>query len=166
MTPLPDSHGLPGLRWGIKSSFVQYIVRMPDGKGSVSHGAMPTESNEFLYEWAPSTETTQAGDADHVWQFRGDVRFAGHHGMLFVRIADPWMAVRGERATLSVRHPYERDGPRMDLVTLDVAPVPSSGGRVWNGTNVRLTEDGVELFGDVYQLGEPFDPLTITMPNT
>ena len=32
-------------------------------------------------------------DGDVFLAFRGDVRFAGHHGMLYVRIADPWVVI-------------------------------------------------------------------------
>ncbi|MEV0184295.1 HtaA domain-containing protein [Streptomyces sp. NPDC050625] len=49
-------------------------------------------------------------------------------------------------------------GPRLDLVTLRLAPDEEGG---WSGTDVQLTEAGVGLFNHVYAAGDAFDPLTV-----
>jgi len=138
----------PGLRWGIKRSFLRYIARMPDGACSVTDGADPVDESAFRFE--------SAGDL----RFRGDVRFSGHHGLLFVRIADPELLVDGTRGTLTVAgDPRDPDGPeRVPLVTFELT---DAGDGTTNGTVVRLTPHGAELFNSVYPAGEPFDDFTI-----
>ena len=71
-----------GLRWSIKTSFIDYVRRMPGGKGWVGDGAAPVGSHEILFapvatEWGP----TANGTVERSWIFRGDVRFSGHAGM-------------------------------------------------------------------------------------
>jgi hypothetical protein len=156
-----------GLRWGIKHSFIDYVRRMPDGKGWVGDGAMPIGSHEILYapegaEWGPTAD----GTVERSWTFRGDVRFSGHAGMLFVQVASPILTVLDGAAQLTVANPPGTDGPdRLPLVTLrlDREPAPE-GIEVWRGTDVRLTEAGTALFNDVYPPGEPFEPLTVVLP--
>ncbi|WP_029432434.1 HtaA domain-containing protein [Blastococcus sp. URHD0036] len=150
-----------GLLWGIKRSFVAYVRRMPDGQGSIHDGAVPLGENTILF---PATEATST-DGD-TFAFRGDVRFRGHGGMLFVRVAEPVITVRGDRAELSIADPYARvDADRVPLVTLQLAEGPApEGARVWLGSDVRLTEAGAVLFNDVYQPGEEFEQLSVILP--
>lgn len=152
----------PCLRWAIKRSFVDYVMRMPDGRGWVIEGATSTESNEFVFEWAGSES---ADDGSQVWKFRGEVGMYGHSGMLLVRITDPWLTVRGERATLSVGDPLEEHGGRFDLATLELTPadVPSNGA-AWAGDPVQLTAKATSTFNDVYAPGELFEPLLVLLP--
>ncbi|PHV66152.1 HtaA domain-containing protein [Williamsia muralis] len=146
-----------GLRWPIKRTFVNYVRGMTDGKGSATHGASVTGSMEFLYENDPGFSSTDE------WRFRGDVRFAGHSGLLFVKIADPRITVVGADgvAELTVVDPYGSD-TRLKLATLRVSPQHRPDGiQMWTGTDVRLSAEGVGLFNDVYQPGEEFDSLEI-----
>ncbi|KAF0956797.1 HtaA domain-containing protein [Rhodococcus sp. T7] len=153
---------LPGLRWGIKASFLDYIARMPDGRGTVSDGARPTEHNEMVFEPAP--EVAAPAGVDRFMAFRGDVRFGGHFGMLFVRIADPWVTVRGRTADLTVLDPHHPEvEARLHLVTFTLDSSTQSGTITWTGSDVRLTPDGAGLFNDVYPPGEPFEPITIVL---
>jgi hypothetical protein len=148
-----------GLRWPIKRSFVNYVRAMADGVGSATQGASVTDSMDVIYE----------NDLDfsspNEWHFRGDVRFAGHSGMLFVKIADPRIRILGPEgnAELTVADPYGSD-TRLQLVTLRVIPQGVRGrAQTWVGTDVRLSADGVELFNYVYQPGEEFDSLEIVV---
>jgi hypothetical protein len=156
-----------GLRWGIKKSFIDYVRRMPDGKGWVGDGAMPMGSHEILY--APDgagRRPLDDGTVERFWTFRGDVRFSGHAGMLFVQVASPVLTEVEGVAQLTVVNPDGTDGPeRLSLVTLrlDRGPAPD-GFELWNGTDVRLTEAGTALFNDVYPPGEQLEPLTVVLP--
>jgi len=132
----------PGLRWEIKRSFLRYIARMPDGACSVTDGADPVDESAFRFE--------PAGDL----RFRGVVRFSGHHGFLFVRIADPELQVDGTRGTLTIAG----EPARVPLVTCELSAEPDG---TTKGTAVRLTAEGAELFNAVYPAGEPFDDFTI-----
>jgi hypothetical protein len=162
--PTPDE--IPfGLLWGIKRSFLAYVRRMPDGQGSIHDGAVPLGEDTILFP-ARAGAATAGGDADRTWDFGGDVRFKGHAGMLFVRVAAPRITVRGDTAELTIEDPYARpEADRVPLVTLRVAPGPApEGAEVWLGSDVRLTEAGSVLFNDVYQPGEPFEQLSVILP--
>ncbi|GAA1948305.1 hypothetical protein GCM10009798_04340 [Nocardioides panacihumi] len=149
-----------GLRWGIKASFLDYVRRMPDGQGSVGDGAVPVGSGELFYEYDAD------GSSPDVWSFRGDVRFSGHYGMLFVRVAHPTIELVGDRAVLTIEDPQARDGaPRVPLVTGTLQRVADQAPTVvWGSDNVTLTAAGVELFNDVYAEGEAFEPFVVQLP--
>jgi hypothetical protein len=169
-TDAPDAGEIPfGLIWGIKRSFVAYVRRMPDGQGSIHDGALPLGEDTILFP-AGADAGADAGalgaGADRAWAFRGDVRFRGHGGMLFVRVAAPVLTLTGDQAQLSIEDPYARaDAERVPLVTLTLRPGPAPEGvEVWLGSDVRLTEAGVGLFDDVYAAGEPFEQLSVILP--
>jgi hypothetical protein len=150
-----------GLSWTIKKAFLGYIARMDDGRCSVTDGAtvlseergLPTFGFELAGHETPSPGTTRLC-------FRGDVRFAGHHGMLFVRVVDPVVDVSGSRARLSVLD----EGSCRELVEFEVVPFDSPEGGGWHGTGVRLTAEGSDLFGGAYPDGEAFDDLVVALP--
>lgn len=156
-----------GLLWGLKKSFVDYIGRMPDGKGVVSGGAVSTATGEVRYPPETSGRRPGAdGGEDRFWLFAGEVRFSGHYGMLSVRIAAPRIVLIGGAASLDVAVPTAADADaRLTLVTLRLTPEPGDDGvEQWASTDVALTDAGVALFNDVYRPGEPFDDLRITLP--
>ena len=166
-TDPPDPPGLVhGLRWGIKGSFVDYVRRMPDGKGSVGNGAHPVGTGDLFYEYDDEASTFATDDRPAVWAFRGDVRFSGHFGMLFVRVAHPRLEVRGAAAVLTIEDPEARDGaPRVPLVTATLQHVSTRDGtQVWGSDDVALTSEGVALFNNVYTEGEPFEPIVVQLP--
>ena len=164
-TPGPTPGEIPfGLLWGIKRSFIAYVRRMPDGQGSIHDGAVPLGEDTILFP--PLPDTAAGAGADRSWAFGGDVRFRGHGGMLFVRVAAPLVTVRGDTAEVSIEDPYARpEADRVPLVTLRLEPGPApEGADVWLGSDVRLTEAGSVLFNDVYQPGEPFEQLSVILP--
>ncbi|WP_439030567.1 HtaA domain-containing protein [Gordonia terrae] len=154
-----------GLLWGIKHSFVDYIARMPDGQSSISGGARPTESGAIYFE-VDTAVTPPTPDGATVFPFRGDVRFGGHFGMLFVRIADPWITRRGAQAELSIRDLDEPEtGPRRTLVTFDLADPRHEGDvEIFEASEVRLAPTACDLFNDVYPPRELFEPLAFAVP--
>src|SRR5512134_1772276 len=79
----PDELPPLGLSWGIKRSFVDYIASLPDGSVSATDGA--TVSGTSLFCFSPETSDYDVARGTGVLRFRGDVRLAGHHGMLLVR---------------------------------------------------------------------------------
>lgn len=151
---------LPGLHWAIKRSFVDYIARMPDGRGSVSDGATPLGDNVMVFEPESKHEVAVGTRL----QFRGDVRFGGHYGMLFVRIANPHITIVGSTAELSIAGATDSD-ERLRLVTIELVPGSPVGGMdTFVGENVHLLPEGVGMFNDVYPAGEPFEPIFIALP--
>jgi Htaa protein len=156
-----------GLRWGIKNSFVQYVRRMPDGRAWVGGGAVPVGAYEVVFPPVEAgTRPTEHGAADRFWAFGGDVRFAGHSGLLVVRIAFPVITLRHDTAELTVAGQTEEESARrMPLATLHLVAEPAPEGvERWSSTDVRLTPAGAALFNDVYPAGEVLDPLTLTLP--
>lgn len=159
---------LLGLHWGIKTSFLEYISRMPDGRASITDGATFLEGNVAAFEPLPSAEPADPSTGERTWAFRGDVRFAGHHGMLFVRIADPRVTVRNGQGELTVLDPEDPDTrPRLPLVRFTLVEQDLDADLdAWLATDVALTPEGTGLFNDVYEAGELFEPLAIFLPST
>lgn len=152
--PAPPTHHL---RWGIKSSFLGYVSRMPDGRAYLGNGATVNELNEMLF---PLTSAE-----DGTFSFGGTVTFSGHFGMLFVQVAEPRIVVRDGEAEMTVADPESKEGGRLRLVTFALTGPETEGDlEHWTAADVRLTQEGVPVFGDVYQAGEQFAPLTIIVP--
>lgn len=159
----PSPEGTPeggqpvhGLRWGVKASFIQYVRGMPDGRAAVGDGAVPVGTDEIFFTLDPAAASAAT------WAFRGDLRFTGHYGMLFVRIARPWLVVEGGSATMTIE---AGGGAREALVTTSLERVDlRAGTEIWVGADVRLAAAGVPLFNDVYAEGEPFEPLVLQVP--
>ena len=149
-----------GLSWGIKATFFAYVGRLADGAVSLHDGAVMADS-ECVFPPDPRIGMPEGFDGDGFLPFRGEIRFAGHHGMLVVPISSPWLIVRGNRGELSI----VGSGARLRLVTFDIAPVPAPDGlAAWRGTDVQLQPEGVAVFNEVYAAGEPFEELLITLP--
>lgn len=160
---MTDEQGPPefGLTWPIKRSFVTYVLGMPDGRAGAVEGAFPLPDLSVVFEHDPSVDAAALGDG---WAFRGDVRFAGHFGMLFVRIADPWLVRTDDGVLLTIADPdAQDDGPRVPLATVTVE---QTGPGEWASTSVALTAQGSELFNSVYPVGDPLDPFTLRVPVT
>jgi hypothetical protein len=154
-----------GLRWAVKPSFVDYVARTRDGRAYLSGGVAVNACQELVFQLDTQAPAMAPAGADHAFTFRGDVRFVAHFGMLFVRIAEPRAVLRGGQGELLVLDPESADGAPLRLVTFSVAgPAVEDGRQCWEATDVRLTAEGAELFGDVYAASEPFAPLTITVP--
>ncbi|KAA9159028.1 hypothetical protein FPZ12_020980 [Amycolatopsis acidicola] len=150
-----------GLTWGIKSSFVAYVARTPDGKAYLSRGAGVNERNEILFPHKENEATDANGT---VFAFGGLVQFDAHFGMMSVRISEPRVTVIDGKGELTVPNPDSAGGEYMRLVTFDLAgPVADDGRERWDATDVRLAPEGVELFGETYQAGEPFETFSFTV---
>lgn len=165
-TPAEGSAIVHGLRWGLKRSFLEYVRRMPDGKGWVGNGAVPIAGDEMFFSYdAEQSQPAEAGEPGTVYAFAGDVRFSGHFGMLSVHIVRPWLQVDGDSAVLTIA---DSDGRRRPLVRAQLQQVQlaeaSPASAIIAGTAVRLDEAGVELFNDVYPAGEPFEDFVIQVP--
>lgn len=147
----------PGLHWGVRDSFFQYLAGLPDGRVSVSDGATLGRTDPQVVHYPVDNAAT----TDAVLAFRGDLRMGGHGGLLFVRLAQPRLALAGpgERIPLTVADPLTEDGsgPRLSLVTLVLA----SDDHGWLGTEVRLTDAGAALFNHVYAGGAAFEDLLV-----
>lgn len=152
-----------GLTWGIKQSFVAYVRGTPGARGSATDGAALVGGDRFHFPADPAVSAGAAGG--RLLTFRGDVRFSGHGGLLYVRIAHPWLRIADGSGELTVEDLYETPGAeRILLATMRLTRLPASPGlETWYGTDVVLSPAGTGLFDDVYGPGEPFDSLTATV---
>jgi hypothetical protein len=157
------SENLPplGLTWGVKRSFVSYLTRLPDGAVSATDGANVVASS--LFNFAPESSDYEPSTATGTVRFSGDVRMAGHHGMMFVRLLDPWIEFREDHAELSVMTTNDDGGlQRIALgIMPPVAPVSVPGALIWQGVDVALTPAGSEVFNQQYPPGQEMDPIFI-----
>jgi hypothetical protein len=159
-----DTGSGAALRWSIRASFFRYVAGLHDGRASVSDGAILTTDDPQLVVFPADVEESD----EATLAFRGDLRLAGHGGLLFVRLANPRITRVGEQAAdvaeLSVDDPLTEDGtgPRLTLVTLTLVTTDEG----WTGIDVRLTGDGVALFNHVYPAGDAFDDLRLVGSGT
>lgn len=161
-----DEQGPPefGMAWPIKRSFVTYVLGMPDGRAGAVDGAWPRDDLSVVYAHDPSIGPSDLGEGG--WAFRGDVRFAGHFGMLFVRIADPWIVRTDSGAVLTIVDPDVDPADKNDTRRMPLAEVTleQTGPGEWASTRVSLTAQGSELFNNVYPAGDALDPFTLHLP--
>jgi hypothetical protein len=156
-----------GLLWAIKPSFISYVSRMPDGKAYLGGGVGVNKDNELLFPFSEeATGEAAPAEAERVFRFGGEVVFRAHFGMLSVQISRLQVHLRGTGGELSVVDPEAAEGGRLTLVTFTATgPGIRDGAQYWAADDVRLTEAGVPLFGDVYPADEPFAPLMIAIPS-
>ena len=156
---------LVGLRWALKRSFLDYIARAPGGRGSLSDGATATGLREIVFE--PDLQNPPAPAREGTFRaFRGAATFSGHFGMLFVRIANPWVTIQEQHGELTILDPFKREGgARLRLASFSIdGHTVSDGFEHWTAADVRLAPEGCMLFNDVYPAAEPLEPLTIIVP--
>ena len=154
-----------GLQWEIKRSFLAYVARSPDGRAGVSDGATATPQNEVLFPLDAESHPPVRGPSTFL-AFRGAITFTAHFGMLFVRIADPWVTIQDTLGKLTVTDEAARaGGQRIQLATFTVADhAITDGFERWSAADVQLASEGSEVFNDVYQVGEALEPFTIIVP--
>jgi hypothetical protein len=113
---------------------------------------------------APSdlTASVPAG----VRKFRGQVRLSGHHGMMSLFVADPWLEFGADGAVLSVADPQQAPGSGARLELLRLAGTGGTGsvgtgfaGTGWTELPAQLAPAAVELFNGQYAAGEEMDPV-------
>ena len=156
----PDPLPPLGLSWGIKRSFIDYISGLPDGSVSATEGA--TVAGASLFYFSPESSDYDVARGTGVLRFRGDVRLAGHHGMLLVRILDPWITFTSGSGVLSIS---TGDGGGQDRTVVAYLspskPLDADGSLVWEHVDVVISPEGSDLFDGQYAAGQPMDPLSI-----
>jgi hypothetical protein len=163
-TRSPDPLLPPGLGWGIKRSFIDYINSLPDASVSAVDGAGMDEAG--LFRFAPDRWDYDADSGTGILRFRGDVRLSGHHGMMFIRLLDPWIAFTGGRGILSISTGDEAGQDRTAVAVLrtEAARRTADGSLTWANVEVVITDEGSGLFDGQYAAGQLMDPLFIRVP--
>ncbi|WP_406710253.1 HtaA domain-containing protein [Trueperella pyogenes] len=165
------------LNWGIKESFRKYIKGLAHGDWKLSDGA----TGEFTFPLKDPKGFTP-GKYDKL-DFGGKVHFTGHGGVLDITIADPTVRKVDSRwvleATLSAStFDHSKIGDILtgkikptkseivtDRIVLATLSDPEITGPEEDQTirfgSVKITKEGAQKFGGVYQEGSELDPLTI-----
>jgi Htaa len=154
-----------GLRWAVKRSFLEYIGSLPDGRVVFSQETDAVDDELLFAPIHPDQMPKSKGDETRILAFTGQVRFVGHHGMLFVRIANPHLAITANEGVLTVEDPASESRGRIPLVTFSLGEA-SVDDREWTAIDVRLTPEGVPVFNEVYQANEPFEEFVVRFPAT
>jgi Htaa len=163
-TTSPDPLPAPGLSWGIKRSFIEYINGLPDASVTAADGAAVEETGRFRFTPALSEYDVESGTG--ILRFRGDLRLSGHHGMMFVRLLDPWIAITGGQGILSISTGEDAGLDRTAVAVLHTGTPTreSDGSLTWTRVEVAITDEGSELFDGQYAAGQPLDPLSVRVP--
>lgn len=144
------------LTWPIFERFSRYVENLPDGQ-ILARGGAEIGEDTYSFEFSDAVGADLAPDGG-VLEFRGDLRFAAHHGMLFVMIADPVIDLGHGVVTILDPSAWPSRDVRLTIATLgDVASL--SGG----GFTARafLAAQGTELFNSAYPLGTELDRLAV-----
>ena len=131
----------------------------------MSDGATATYQNEVLFPFDPSVPP-RIRASETFLAFAGAITFVAHAGMLWVRIADPWVNITGDRGSLTVQYPETPDSQaRIEFASFTVAAHEEFDGQErWTAEQVQLLSSGLTVFGDVYEAGEALEPFTMTVP--
>ncbi|MBR7833122.1 HtaA domain-containing protein [Actinospica durhamensis] len=141
------------LRWAVKTSFVHYVRMVAAGSVEVLDGAQASPDGVFEFPLSEASE----GASGRVLRCAGAVRFSAHHGFLEVDLRDLELSLSANGGELSIAGP---EGGRTAIATTDpLAPAAEPGLIRWTGLVPRLTEAGVEVFGNVYPAGTEMAPL-------
>lgn len=141
------------LCWAVKPSFVRYVETIAAGSCEAVDGAERSDDGVFEF---PLLEASK-GDEGRRLCFGGRVHFSAHHGFLDVDLRELELSWAADGVELSIG---TAQGGRVAIATADlVAPVSGSGELRWTGFAPRLTEAGVEVFGNVYPAGSELAPV-------
>jgi hypothetical protein len=161
-----DPSLIAGLTWGVKRSFVAYLARTPMSRVSIGNGAGVTPDTEFWFPLADASRfDVERGEG--VLEFSGSVRFVGHGGLLHVLLDRPRIEATADSAILTfTEYRTEAPGSRRMTVAWLTWPAPHDDAGDWRWAHVPtvLAPTGVELFNDVYPVGEVLGSIEVRIP--
>jgi Htaa len=137
------------LEWAILQRFVSYVHSSPGGSVELLGAASWTAEGAIVFPY-------DAIEPEGTLRFSGGVRFVAHGGMLDVAVDD----VRLELSGVSFEITIAGDSPD-DRFAL--AAGATSGLLAGAPIDVRLTDDGSDLFFRRYPEGYDLDPLRLRL---
>lgn len=148
--------GLHVLRWGLKTRFLDYVARLPDGAVGATEGAGFADG---VFTFSPGANVPPgaaqvSGREERVFLFKGEISFTGHHGMQLLKFSDPAVVIGEHGAVVWISWEDER------LPFAEAGP-PARGMDGSLHLTPLLTTDGSDLFLGSYSPGEPLDALDI-----
>jgi hypothetical protein len=153
------------MEWPIKRSLVEYVRGAAGGTCTCAEGAAEIMPGNFRFQAHSSTfdRNTVTG----ILRFRGTLHFRGHHGMLSVVIADPWLECTPGGTVVSIIDPARLPDRRRRKVFATLGPaalrLDEKGGTLlsWADPRPRLHDWGAMLFHDAYAEGTELDPVRV-----
>lgn len=139
------------LDWGVRRTFREYVSGpIAEGKWKLAGGA---KDGGALYRFPGTKGSYDVKKAELTADFEGSVHFTGKDVDVLLKKVS--VSVKDDKGTLSA------DGtalvtfaaplkPKKDLILVEEAPA-------------KLTEEGAELFGSLYQGGAAMDPVTLAI---
>lgn len=171
------------LHWAVRDSFTSYVTNpnLAAGKWILSDGAR----EKFIFP-LPAGKTIERDRQIKSFEFVGGVRFFAHHGNLDLSIANPQVVKENEHWLLMAdvasrpvpknlfgAPPVPETAPappskRVTLATLNGMTVKPEGTKAtMTFTDVELTEEGAEAFGNFYGEGNrAMAPLSLVFTET
>lgn len=137
------------MRWTIKTEFVQYVMRLPDGRYWLQP---PAELDHRAFRY-PLTGSFEEGVAR--WTGEGGVAFAGHGSMLAIAFVQPELTWLPGHGTLSVT---DGDDERIVIAELSLLAGTDDAPATFLPS---LTAEGAEHFGAYYPQGMPLDSIEL-----
>jgi Htaa len=157
------------LRWGVKTSLVDFIRGLPDGTVSVANGAAEIRTGIFEFPLQPELSAWDARSEVGILQFGGQVVLRGHGRMLNYLIEAPSILIHGAEGILCVVDiPPERaegemgDSQRTPFALLTPRNTSARGLGRWMSASTSLTKPANERFLQ-YELGQAFDPIELSI---
>ncbi|AGN17746.1 hypothetical protein J433_00790 [Corynebacterium glutamicum MT] len=147
------------LAWGIKKSFLGYLENLPDCMFAENDGAS-RDPDTGLFQF-PFQRRVELDEGGYRLEFSGDIRIKAHGGMLLVILMNPWLEINERGIELSVvdlmHWPDTSNREVIGHSPITVAPENLRSQEI----PLILAESAVETFNNVYQPGEPLDPVVL-----
>lgn len=159
-TTSPDTPR-PGLTWGIKRRFVDYVGGLPDGEFKVSAGAS-TDANHVFWFPLESMDDFDPLTGLGVVRFGGRAELSGHFGMMSLTVDSPWLEFSATGTQLTIPDVERESGYRVPLLQLEVGAQPGSNSLA--DVPARLSVEGKTAFNGQYPPGEAMDPVSWQLP--
>lgn len=143
------------LRWGVKTSLVEYVRGLRDGAVEFDEGAAWAD-DAFVF---PVECVFDEGTRVEI-HYTGRTAMAGHGGLLWLMVAHPRVELDQSGATITVQDTRDRAArlPLVDLLHLE----RGAGGVLVAETELR--PEATWMFEDRYPPGTPFAPVLVTLP--
>ena len=155
----------PGLTWGIKRRFVDYVGGLPDGDFTVTDGARTDADHVFWFPLA-SIDDFDSLTGLGIVRFEGRAEVSGHFGMMSLVIDSPWLEFSETGSQLTVIDAEKGPGHRIPLLELQHQATPGSTANTAEDVTALLSPEGTSAFNGQYVPGEAMDPVSWRLVDT
>jgi hypothetical protein len=142
------------LIWGVKSSLLNYVASLDDGKVEV---VAPAQANGKAFSFPIQDSQTEFDPAsgNGILQFQGGLNITGYFGALRIAINEPQLRITNGVAELAIKFEGYKGKTSFDVIA------QGSYDSNTNSCDLNLTYTGQMLLGQQYQVGQPIDSATV-----